>query len=287
MEPNSAGNGKRLQPRQRSANTKEFAPKSHAASSVVSSVPAPRQMKMQIWAPVQDITAAITEALVYNELTPYDHKRPVETAQIVPWAFMVEQNVIKYVAFEGGHKQRLEKFGKAGLRRVLCNPSWSPKYAPFTIRRIGSDPRAWADQTIAAHVAFCKIMMNMAFPPDAGQLEAEVLVRANEYLHKAFSKQLGYGCLIDVANATTPKMLWRINQLYGITPERYNKAEVPCAPEDGKPCMRVKCEKCNTEAMCQNRRRFASRGFMYPWYVCPKCPDSVKAVWPQPVAGAS
>jgi hypothetical protein len=288
MKVNSAGNGKRLLVRPRPANDAEFAPKSHAENSMGTPSAHPNLSKpTRLWAPLGWTTTALAEALVYNELTPYDSHNPEQTSQIKPELFYAQYGKVKYLTFHGGNRARLDMFRKAGLLRSLTTETWNKTLSPYMIRRIGDDPRAWVNQVIDANVRFGQHLLPGSCLGDPLYLEAEVLVLALEYLEKVFKQHTGGPeAIVDLGKKTTPQMLRRINQLYGTGFCQYQKIEVPCNPDEGKPCMRVTCEKCNTQTSCHNTRRFATRGFMYPWYVSPCPPESIKAMWRQPVARA-
>lgn len=235
----------------------------------------------KFWGRVGAITVAMAEVLCYNELTVFDPERPGETRQIVPNCLLVQGGRVKFIGFEGGDRKRIEHFRKAGLFYVLRNPTWHHnQLTSYTVRRQGDDPRDWVKQTIQAYTNISHDLRVHNTPSlDPMQLEAEVVVQAQELMHEAITLRLEH--IVHIHDKTFPVMLHRIHSLYNIPIDGYyQQADVPCTPK--RPCLMLKCSQCSTDEKRIHVRRHAAMGFISPPYTAPCCPEFVKEIWCRP-----
>lgn len=241
-----------------------------------------RQPSRQLWAPTGSIALAVAEVLCYNELTIPDPLRPVETRRIAPQCFYVQGGHVKYICFEGGERTRIEAFRREGFLTSLRPATWNNQLSPYTIRRMGDDPRNWVNQALEAFSSFSRNLLTMARPPDPSQLEAEVLVYVQEMLHEMFAVHMGR--LVDLQGKHFPTMLYRANALYNVTTDCESIC-VPCSRS--KPCLLVTCPKCKCKEESLDFRRDASKVFLSPPYTILPTPEFVKEIWRRPVVGKS
>ena len=239
-----------------------------------------RQPVRQLWAPVGSIALAVAEVLCYNELTVPDPLYPIETRRIAPQCFYVRGGHVKYICFEGGERTRVEAFRHAGFLTTLRPASWNSQLSPYTIRRMGEDPRAWVNQALDAYSSFSRNLIAMARPPDPCHLEAEVLVYAQEMIKEAFG--LHIGGLVDLKSNHFPAMLYRAHTLYNVTTD-WESICVPCSKS--KPCLLVTCSTCKCKQESLDFRRDAAKVFLSPPYTVLSTPEFVKEIWRSPVVG--
>jgi hypothetical protein len=232
----------------------------------------------QLWAPIGSITTALAEVLCYNELTVPDPLRPSETMRIVPECFYVQGSQIKYLRFSQAERSRVALFHRAGLFTALMPANWNNQMSPYTIRRMGEDPKSWVDQTLGAFSSFSRNLLSMSTAIDPLQLEAEVLVHVHEMMQEVFALHIGN--LVCVEDRSFPAMLHRVYSLYGATVD-YEATCVPCSKR--KPCLLLACANCCCDEEYTTVRRNAARVFLSLSCSTPSAPEFVKEIWRRPV----
>lgn len=225
---------------------------------------------------------AIAEILCYNEMTSPDKNRPGATKPLLPQCFYVQGNQVKFVCFEGGDRVRIDMFRNAGIFYTLWDASWHNRLARYTIRHIGDDPREWVTQTLNAYSSFCQNLLSTEPPPDPRDMEATVLVHAQELIHEVL--QLHTGKIVNLEENTFPSMINRVHRLYGVT-LNYEKICVPCTED--KPCLQINCSKCKIKDEALKVRRDAAQAFLEIGYHAPHTPEFVKDIWRRSVVRES
>jgi hypothetical protein len=216
---------------------------------------------------------AMAEVLCYNEMTPHDKMCPNATKPLVPQCFYVQGNHIKFILFEGGDHGRIHMFRKYGIFHTLEDTSWNSRFTPYTIRRIGEDPRLWVNQALDAYASFSRNLLSMTPPPDACQLEHDVIVHARELISEIINVHTR---IVHLEEATFPIMVNRVHRIYGVT-LHYEKTSVPCT--EAKPCLHVKCMNCKTKENAFNVRRYVAQAFLEPEYRVKHAPEFVQTIW--------
>lgn len=220
---------------------------------------------------------SLAEVLVFNE-TALAEKADRESAlngKVLPpslirpshvYAMRTSSNskwssdwVISHMDFMGGNPDRIAKFRKEmGFFEkwdvIACGPDTFYRIK-MPIRLQGSNPREWINQVLEAYISSCSTYMPQRQPPDLGQLEAEIIVRAQEMLQEFYDEH--WGELVDEIHPRFPQMLYRINTLYNVqpvmpfSPKKTNElpgyssfcAAKPC--EGATYCMKLGCSRCN------------------------------------------
>lgn len=218
---------------------------------------------------VKHLVGALAEVLVFNELLPPSTQkqradnRGAPPAPLRPIAFVTERarngaQVVTFIDFAGGHPELMDLLGAVGFFQNWNQLCWTPerwRQAAFPIRLQGCDPRVWINQVLAAYTSPGPNCPYRRPDVDAGQLEAEIVVRAQELLQQIFEKICAH--VIDVTSAQFPLTIHRLHKLYNFQPTFPNcpyvpwelpayscyKAEKAC--KDTTFCMKLGCERCN------------------------------------------
>jgi hypothetical protein len=237
----------------------------------------------ELLAPVGLTPTAVAEVLCYNEMTPPHEGRAGEEKWLVPQCFYARGASVEYISFEGGARNRVAMFRKAGLFRAVGRESYRSDFTVYTIRRTGEDPKVWVEQALQAYEVLQR-SSDLTNPLDLCQLQASVFLHTHDLIYEVLRCHKGH--IVHIEDKTFPSMVNRVHRLYGVTLD-YEAVRTPCT--GFKPCLLVTCPRCKIEeqALDARRRLYASQAFLEPAHVAPSVPEWLREIWSRSVATRS